>query len=222
MPPSPSRYLNQYQQVTQWPSKQVDQAAVLDHLATKIPPGQNFTEANINEILKQWHTFGDWSMLRRALVDAGHLHRTSDGAKYWRPFPHVDTKKAAAVLILRRRLLVVRAQGLQRFEAPSGQIEADETPQQTLVRQLRANLSINVAETDLIPINDYIMPAEDLPNQTNHTSLLYVRQWQGEMHHAGQIEELQWLTAQMAKSIPVEKLVSEQIVPLLAEQGQID
>ena len=63
------RFLNSDGQVTQWPAKRSMQPLILEYLATKFDPSKTYTERQINEILNDWHTFGDWAMLRRALVD---------------------------------------------------------------------------------------------------------------------------------------------------------
>lgn len=70
--------------VTNWPEKHKGQEAVLGYLITKFALGERYTEAQVNELLKQWHTYNDPAYLRRSLIDAGLLQRTRDGAQYWR------------------------------------------------------------------------------------------------------------------------------------------
>lgn len=72
--------------VTTWPAKQKRQNAVLAYLGTKFVIGEVYTEAQVNALLNQWHTYGDPAYLRRELVDRGYLNRTDDGAEYWRTF----------------------------------------------------------------------------------------------------------------------------------------
>lgn len=78
------RFLDREARVTTWPSKQKDQQAVLDYLIGKFSLGQDYTEAQVNNLLTTWHTYGNPAYLRRSLVDAGLLQRTPDGARYWR------------------------------------------------------------------------------------------------------------------------------------------
>ena len=70
--------------VTTWPAKQKAQEAVLAYLSTKFVNGETYTEAQVNALLNQWHTYGDPAYLRRELVDRGYLKRTNDGGRYWR------------------------------------------------------------------------------------------------------------------------------------------
>lgn len=69
--------------VTRWPKKAVDRNAVLDYLASKFEVSKIYKEAEINEILKRFHTFGDWALLRRELYEAKRLDRNPLTASYW-------------------------------------------------------------------------------------------------------------------------------------------
>lgn len=79
-------YLDEQGRVKEWPGRQKRQAqrALRDYLASKIPSGQKFTEAEINALLNAWHVFGDPALLRRELIEAGWLKRTRGGKTYWR------------------------------------------------------------------------------------------------------------------------------------------
>lgn len=66
------------------PQKRSLRFAVLVVLADKFKSGQIYHERQVNEICTEWHTFGDYFLLRRELIDSGLLHRTRDGSQYWR------------------------------------------------------------------------------------------------------------------------------------------
>ena len=70
--------------ITQLPSKQGKRLAVLEYLAEKFELNVDYTERQVNEICNRWHTFGDYFLLRRELVDNGYLNREGDGSRYWR------------------------------------------------------------------------------------------------------------------------------------------
>lgn len=72
------------EQIKQLPVKQTHRLYVLQYLATKFETGKDYTEAQVNAIIDEWHTFGDYFILRRALVDSGLLKRLPNGSKYWR------------------------------------------------------------------------------------------------------------------------------------------
>ena len=55
---------------------------VLDYLIAAFEPGTQYTEKEVNTILRRFHA--DPVTLRRLLIDAGLLNRESDGSRYWK------------------------------------------------------------------------------------------------------------------------------------------
>ena len=74
--------LNTHHQVARWPKDRRQRILILDYLSTKFEPEKTYHEVEVNELLKKWHTFQDWSGLRRELVDKGYLTRNTDGTEY--------------------------------------------------------------------------------------------------------------------------------------------
>jgi hypothetical protein len=66
----------------QWPVKQKVQRMAASYLATRFEPGREYSEREVNERLLDWHTFGDWALLRRVLCDWHHMERERDGTRY--------------------------------------------------------------------------------------------------------------------------------------------
>jgi hypothetical protein len=62
------------------PSKHSKLLVVLDHLAQRFEPGRTYPEAQVNEVLAEFHP--DYAALRRYLVENQFLTR-ADGV-YWR------------------------------------------------------------------------------------------------------------------------------------------
>ncbi|MPN52919.1 hypothetical protein SDC9_200582 [bioreactor metagenome] len=56
---------------------------VLAYLAGKFEPGRIYAEKEVNAVIDVWHTFGDYFILRRLLVDGGYMARRPDGSAYW-------------------------------------------------------------------------------------------------------------------------------------------
>ena len=57
----------------------------LAYLADKFEENRDYTEREVNSIIAAWHTFNDYFILRRLLVDYGFLNRVPDGSRYWKP-----------------------------------------------------------------------------------------------------------------------------------------
>ncbi len=81
---SVDRFLDSNGIVKQWPKKQTDKELVLAYLSSKFEFSRSYHELEVNEILKKWHTFGDWSLLRRELFERNYLDRNRSGTNYTR------------------------------------------------------------------------------------------------------------------------------------------
>jgi len=76
----------------QWPVKQKTQRMAIAYLAEHFEAGREYSEREVNEILLEWHTFGDWALLRRCLCDWDLMERERDGTRYrLRPSPTTKT-----------------------------------------------------------------------------------------------------------------------------------
>lgn len=93
MPREMRPFFDETGRLVRWPARQMTQRLVIDYLARKFDPLREYAEKDVNFLLMEWHTFGDWAMLRRSLFDWGYLHREDDGSRYrLRPeaeWPHV-------------------------------------------------------------------------------------------------------------------------------------
>ncbi len=78
------RFLDEEARIKQLPAKKEARIVVLAYLAKKFEAGRDYTEKQVNAIIDSWHTFGDYFLLRRELIDSGLLKRTPDGARYWK------------------------------------------------------------------------------------------------------------------------------------------
>ena len=77
-------FLDDAGRLRQWPARQRLQRLAIAHLADKFEAGRDYTEKEVNFLLLEWHTFGDWALLRRLLYDWKHLDRERDGTRYRR------------------------------------------------------------------------------------------------------------------------------------------
>ncbi len=79
-----SKFLDDRNRIKIWPSKKEMKFEILNYLASKFEYGQFYKEQEVNTIIENWHTFGDYFLLRRGLIDHWILSRTKNGARYWR------------------------------------------------------------------------------------------------------------------------------------------
>ena len=64
-----------------YPLKEKKRVAIIRHIATFFDTNKNYTEKEINAILKPF--YDDYVLLRRHLIDYGFMDRTKDGSAYW-------------------------------------------------------------------------------------------------------------------------------------------
>ncbi len=79
-----ARFLNTEGKITQLPQKQSVRLALLSYLAQQFEENRFYTEQEVNALCEEWHTFGDYFLLRRELIDQHFLSRKPDGSVYWK------------------------------------------------------------------------------------------------------------------------------------------
>ena len=78
------RFLEDDGKIKIWPSKKDVKIEILKYLSSNFEYDKFYTEKEVNAIIDENHTFNDYFLLRRGMVDYKFLSRTKDGAKYWR------------------------------------------------------------------------------------------------------------------------------------------
>jgi hypothetical protein len=78
------KFLDEHGRVKKWPSRPAKQMLVLKYLASRFVLGKHYTEAEVNQLLSEYHTFGDPALLRRELVMKGLFDRADNGSAYWK------------------------------------------------------------------------------------------------------------------------------------------
>lgn len=75
-------FLDARGRLLQYPAKRKKKLYALCYLAAHFAPDRVYTEAEVNELLEDWHCFHDPATLRRELFTLGFLDRTQDGREY--------------------------------------------------------------------------------------------------------------------------------------------
>ncbi|MDT8717114.1 DUF2087 domain-containing protein [Clostridium sp. 19966] len=90
---SVNNYLDKEGKIKVWPSKHDSRLLVLEYLADKFQYNHFYSEKEVNNIIENYHTFEDYFLLRRELIESKLLSRTRNGAKYWRTEESVTEEK---------------------------------------------------------------------------------------------------------------------------------
>lgn len=89
--------------LVRWPSKYTVQRLAMWALWMPFDAKRTYTEREVNEVIKLWHTFGDHVTLRRELINMKLLSRHSDGSAYWKEVRRPDDEVRALLQVLRAR-----------------------------------------------------------------------------------------------------------------------
>ncbi|QQR38605.1 DUF2087 domain-containing protein [Devosia rhizoryzae] len=65
-----------------WPSKRSEQVLVLWVVWSQLPDDVQMSESEVSAMLRGWHDYEDFALLRRDLCDLDLLRRTPDGRIY--------------------------------------------------------------------------------------------------------------------------------------------
>lgn len=76
-------FLDAAGRLTAFPSKHKMKVYALCFLADKFDKDRIYTEKEVNELLNEWHTFGDPATLRRELYNHRFIDRDASGGSYW-------------------------------------------------------------------------------------------------------------------------------------------
>ena len=83
--------------LVRWPSKRADQLLALWIVWSYLPDDRQMSEAEVSAMLRDWHEYDDYALLRRELVDLDLLRRTPNGRIY-RRISHDMPPEALALL----------------------------------------------------------------------------------------------------------------------------
>ncbi len=107
-----------------------------------------------------------------------------------KPNSSFSSIRSLGLIIKNRALLSVRLDGEKNFSPPGGHLENQETPQQTLSREIKEELSISTAEPDF---EEYTTYCEVLgATKTQRTHLFIVEDWQGDIQ-PDQTSQIKWV-----------------------------
>ena len=91
-------------------------------------------------------------------------------------------------------LLSTRSRGKDRYYIPGGKREAGETDAQTLQREIKEELTVDLDSLSLVHAGTWEAPAHGHPDGVLVRMTCYTATYAGTLRPAAEIEELVWLT----------------------------
>lgn len=128
--------------------------------------------------------------------------------------------KAAAILIRDRRVLMCRKHGEEIYITPGGKIEAGETPEQALAREIVEELGISLVRCSLLG---------HFEGKHNFQANVVVRiqaflvETDGKPHAQAEIAEIRWVNSKFAsEGVLLSQINFASIIPFLLGHDLID
>ena len=127
--------------------------------------------------------------------------------------------KIAFIHIKDKKMLSTRSKGKDVFYIPGGKREAGESDIDTLVREIKEELSVDIIRESAEYLGTYSAQAHGHAEGITVQMTCYRAEFSGELAPASEIEEMVWLTCDdLDKVSPVDKIIMAD----LQRKGMID
>jgi 8-oxo-dGTP pyrophosphatase MutT (NUDIX family) len=129
--------------------------------------------------------------------------------------------KAGGIILKDRRLLVTRSFGKDIFIAPGGKLEADETPELALRREMFEELTVTIVLDTLEHIGTFYAEAAGQAGVQLRMDVYIINDFEGELSPSSEVEELMWINTQTT-GVAIGSIFEHDVMPLLKQKDLID
>ena len=116
--------------------------------------------------------------------------------------------KIAWIEIKHKKILSTQSKGKQKYYIPGGKREADETDHQTLMREIKEELDIDLIENSIQYFGTFQAQADGHTEGIKVKMTCYTGNYLGELKASSEIEKIVWLTYEDIESVsPVDQII---------------
>lgn len=131
-------------------------------------------------------------------------------------------KKSAGIIIKDKKLLVERSKGKEFFISPGVTIEKNETPIETLIRELFEEFKITITDDDIEYFDTFSAPAAGLENTIVEIFVYRVNSYKNEITPDSEVEEIAWVNSKNMHNYKLGSIFEHKVLPKLILTGHIE
>lgn len=136
----------------------------------------------------------------------------------------IDVRKAGGIIIKNRKLLVVRHKNRELFISPGGKQGLGESMEETLIREIREEVSLEITQADLEKFGSFTATDAEHPERALHMEVFMIKKWKGQvkLNPEDKIGEFRWVDSVSAKKLKLGSIFEHDVLPKLKNLDLID
>lgn len=124
----------------------------------------------------------------------------------------MEIDKLAFIFVKDRKVLSTLSKGKSVFYIPGGKRETGESDEQTLVREIKEELSVDIIPESIQYYGTFVAQAHGKPEGTMVKMTCYTARFSGNLKPSSEIVSIVWLTSKNIKEAPpVDRLILEDL-----------
>ena len=119
-----------------------------------------------------------------------------------------EIDKIAWIYLKDNKILSTLSKGKNKFYIPGGKRETGETDAQTLLREIKEELTVDIIPSSIKPMGIFTAQSDGATIGINVKMTCYFANYEGELKASSEIEKIVWLTfSDLDKISAVDKLI---------------
>ncbi len=130
--------------------------------------------------------------------------------------------KAAGIIVKDKKLLLERSVNKERYNSPGGKINAGETPEEALVREIREEFSMDISEDDLQLMGKFERDHDTEECTRILMHVFFVNKSDFNPKPSSEVREIIWVDYNSSLNLPIGTVFQQDVIPHLHTEGYID
>jgi 8-oxo-dGTP diphosphatase len=129
-----------------------------------------------------------------------------------------EIDKIAFIKVEDKKILSTRSKGRERYYIPGGKREEGESDQETLIREVKEGMSVDIVPSSIRYFGSFSAQADSHPKGIIVKMTCYTANYEGILKESSEIAEIIWLNY---NDIDKVSAVDKKIFEYLRQQGQL-